>query len=227
LTRIKPVLPNPGPRSASRYPISQLLGLPYAILPNEAKKLDCIVAALCWRHIQCCWSGGSSAKRVRRRDEFPYWTWAGWAGAISWTDLLLMETWISSLLDTFRCELKDGTTVGLHQYILQRRSGHPYTWCALHFSVWLVPPDMISLHESSGPPCWKIGSFKWEVHISEFKGSPGEFLEAFRHGRLECLFVAKGDYNSFFLFLEPQGGSARRISAAEVMYFEDTHGVMY
>jgi hypothetical protein len=210
-------------RETWRYPISQLLGLPYAILPNEAKQVDCMVAALCWRHIECCWSGASSAKRIRRRAGFPAWTWAGWAGAISWTDLFTNNNMdLQSLVDHFQCELEDGTTIGLQQYTSQRRSRHPYTWFALRFSAWLVQPDMISLYESSNEaPCWSIGcSFSWELqlHISEFEGSPGEFLETLRNGLLECIFVAKGIYNSYFLILEPQGASSRRIGAAEVMY---------
>jgi hypothetical protein len=38
----------------SQYLIRLLLGLPYilpSMLPNEAKHIDYIVAALCWRHI--------------------------------------------------------------------------------------------------------------------------------------------------------------------------------
>jgi len=217
-------------RETSRYPISQLLGLPYAVLPNETEHVNWVVAALCWRHIECCWRGGGSVKQVRRRDGFPAGTWAGWAGAISWTDLFTNNNMdLQSLVDHFRCELEDGTTFGLHQYTSQRRSGQPYTWCALRFSAWLVRPDMISLYESPNEPAfWTIGcSFLWELqlHISEFEGSPGEFLKALRNGHLECIFVAKGIYNSYFLILKPHGGSARRIGAAEVMY--SSSGAVY
>jgi hypothetical protein len=75
----------------SKYPIKQVLGIPYllpSISPNGVTHLDCIVAALCWRHIECCWSGRGT---VKRRHEFPSWTWAGWAGAISWTDLFTFD----------------------------------------------------------------------------------------------------------------------------------------
>jgi hypothetical protein len=79
---------------------------------------------------------------------------------------------------------------------------------------------MISLYESSGLPCWKIASFEWELHISDFEGNPSEFLEVLKSSRLECIFVAKGNYNFYFLVLEPQGVSVRRLGVGEAIFSE-------
>jgi hypothetical protein len=80
---------------------------------------------------------------------------------------------------------------------------------------------VISLDESNGSPSWKIGRFEWELHISQFEGSPSEFLEALRNDRLECIFIGKGRYNSYFLVIEPQANSATRIGAGEALFFRD------
>ena len=67
----------------AKHPITQLLGIPYLqpfMKPNQYIHYDCVVAALCWRHIHC-WNGGSH--KTKRRNAFPTWTWAGWSGAVS------------------------------------------------------------------------------------------------------------------------------------------------
>jgi hypothetical protein len=66
------------------------------------------------------------------------------------------------------------------------------------------PPEAIELDESGIVPSWTMGSFKLDLHVSEFAGTPRDFLKAMRQGQLEFIFVAKGDYNSYFLVVEPE-----------------------
>lgn len=207
----------------AHFPIRQILGIPFicpSIFPEEKIHRDCVVAALCWRHIECCWMTGQV---VKRRKGFPSWTWAGWAGTVSWTDLFtdgIMD--VKSLVEEFRCELDDGTLIKLSHYNQWGRSDQNQKVSALRLSAWLVPPGMISLHGSETTPIWKLGSFKLELHISCFGGHPSQFLDAFNQGYLEVIFVGKGLYNSYFLVIKPHGSSATRIGAAEAIYFYDT-----
>jgi len=214
---------------AAKYPIKQLLGIPYLhpiVNPDRHIHLDCAVAALCWRHINC-WKGGTY--KTKRRTEFPSWTWAGWAGAVSWTDVFTGQQMdLSSLVDDFHCELEDGTIVTLPQHAAQSAYRQLPPPLAVRFSAWLVPPSMISLdsyHDSKKPPSWKIDSFPLELHMSEFEGCTSDFLESLRIGKLECIFVAKGWYNSYFLILEPGGRSPwdprRRVGVAEAIWYHD------
>jgi len=63
------------------------------------------------------------------------------------------------------------------------------------------------------------------VYMSEFEGDPSDFLECLRTGKLNCIFVAKGLFNSYFLIIEPEGKysrtSARRVGVAEVIWSKD------
>lgn len=207
----------------SKYPILHLEGIPYVspgIFIDGAVRLDSAVAGLCWRHVDCRWSG---RPEVRRRVEFPSWTWAGWAGAVSWTDLFTSKTMdVQCLVDDFRCEFQDGTIIPLRDHNIEQRSVGNRKTRVLRFSAWLVPPEMISLHTSNSTPAWKIGSFELQLHISAFEGEPKDFLEALKDGRVECFYAGKGLYNSYFLFVKPQGVYATRIGTGEAVYFHDS-----
>jgi len=130
---------------------------------------------------------------------------------------------LKSVVDDFHCELEDGTKFQLHDYSPQLHSDHVFINCTLKFSAWVVLPEMISLHESNGFPSWMIDSFIWDLHVSDFEGSPKQFLAALKNGRLQCIFLAKGDYNSYFLVIEEKGGFARRIGTGEALYYGNYH----
>ncbi|KAN0108802.1 Heterokaryon incompatibility protein (HET) domain containing protein [Hyaloscypha variabilis] len=203
---------------AAKYPITQLQGIPYlhpSVYPDQHTHLDCVVAGLCWRHIWC-WSGGRH--KVDRRAGFPSWSWAGWSGAVSWTDLFTFENMdLVSLVDNFRCELEDGMSMTLRDYTSQRTSRQLAAPSALRFSAWLVPPTMISLESSKKTTSWKIDEFRLELHMSEFEGNQRDFLESLKTAKLKCFFVAKGTYNSYFLIVDTSG---RRVGTAEAIWSE-------
>jgi hypothetical protein len=216
-----------------KCPISQIAGIPYlrpSVFSDETPSFDCLVAALCWRHIECCWSG---VGKIIRRPTFPSWTWAGWAGAASWTDLFTFEQMdLVSLVDDLECEMDDGTLVPLPVRQLEAGVGRLHNPQALHFSAWLIHPSMIKLNDSASPPEWWIGSLGLNLHVSEFDGSPRRFLEALVNGRVECVFIAKGLYNSYFLIIEPQRQcagqvrhSSRRIGSAEAIWHVGYRGI--
>ncbi|KAF2180773.1 hypothetical protein K469DRAFT_270263 [Zopfia rhizophila CBS 207.26] len=184
---------------------------------NNTTHLDCAIAGLCWRHVECCWTGSQT---IRRRTEFPSWTWAGWAGTVTWTNLFTAETMdIKSLVDGFHCEFEDGTTLDLHRYNMQQHVSRPCTPRALRLSAWRVPPRMISLHGSESAPQWKIAEFVPELHVSYFEGNPSAFLEALREGQLEFIWVGKGLFHSYFLVVELHGASATRIGVGEAIFY--------
>lgn len=205
---------------AAKYPITQVQGIPYvhpSVFPDQHTHLDCLVAGLCWRHIRC-WNGDSY--KVERRTGFPTWTWAGWSGAVSWTDLFTHDEMdLVSVVDNIRCELNDGTLMTLKQYTSQRSSHKLAAPSALRFSAWLVPPTMIWLDDSTEVISWKIGDFRLELHMSEFEGTTTCFVEHLKAGKLRCFFVARGRYNSYFLILDILG---RRTGVAEAIWSEDT-----
>ncbi|KAH8691708.1 heterokaryon incompatibility protein-domain-containing protein [Phaeosphaeriaceae sp. PMI808] len=209
----------------AKFSICQIKGLPYvnpSVFPKSTMHLDCFIAALCWRHIECCWTGHNP---IKRREQFPSWTWAGWAGSVSWTDLFTSEVMdLHSLVDLFCCELQDDTVVDFYQYNSGHGTGSQREPDGLQFYAWEIPPEMISFHHSNGLTLWEISSYELELHISEFNAGPKEFLEALIEGRIKCILVAKGQYNSYFLFIEPQDGFARRIGVGEAwFYWKNSH----
>ena len=211
--------------------MGHLTGIPY-VWPvpgfGPSKSVDCLIAGLCWRHLAGPWPGVKedspfprvvAQTRPRRRETFPSWTWAGWAGAVSWTDLFTHgEMDIISLVDDFRCELQQGhdggtittTTFSLPEYAKLRLTSNsvhdnekkPPDVSALRFRAWVCSPGMLTLIETSAGPRWSIAGYLLELHVSLFNGSPSEFLQAVRSGTIRCVFVAKGLYNSYFLMLE-------------------------
>lgn len=200
--------------------MGHLLGIPYVspvpFTPLQSTSLDCVIAGLCWSHLGSCWS--NSGQQPRRGDAFLSWSWASWAGAVSWTDLFTHDDMdIRSLVDSFRCELGNGAILSLSEYSELRliHDCEPPDVVALRFAAWLCPPDMLTLIERPAEPHWGIAGYKWELHLSLFGGSPREFLHAVKSGSLQCILIGGGLYNSFFLVLEKQGCSARRVGTGE------------
>jgi len=204
----------------SRFPVFHIEGIPYVSSTQFSDKtmhINSAIAGLCWRHIDSRWNG---SVRVRRREQLPSWTWAGWAGPVSWTDIFTSGTMdICSVVDNFRCEIADNTIIDLDQYHLHCVSGRQVNAVALHLSAWLVSPHMISLLGPDTSPIWKIDAFELNMHISLFDDGPAAFLTALRTGQAECYFVGKGTYNSYFLFTEPHGTSRVRIGTGEAIFF--------
>jgi hypothetical protein len=206
----------------TKYPLFHIQGIPFISPTIQTDEMECVnstIAGLCWRHINSCWSKRLS---VRRRAQFPSWTWAGWAGAVSWTDVFTFHVMdIKSLVDDFYCETDNQAIISLHELYQQCTDNQHISIIALHMSAWLVPPEMISLHGIEDDPAWKIGKFELQMHISIFHNSPSAFLAALRAREIDCYFVGKGLYNSYFLFLEPRGTAQLRIGTAEAIFFYD------
>lgn len=203
------------------WPIYRVQGVPYLLQPPPLN-LDSFVAGLCWRHIEGAWNLDGAA--VRRREGFPSWTWAGWAGTVSWTNLFSFNRMdIRSLTEDCRCELRGGEALGLEDYakhtdIRNRSNADPVDVVALCFTAWVCPAEAIMLAESAGGAMWSFWGFEADLHISAFDGSTHEFLQALQLGRIQCVLVGKGMYNSYFLVVENQGDSARRIGTVEVIW---------
>lgn len=69
--------------SKLEHPLTAICGIPYPAKWGDRILYCCW--ALTWIHTKSCWV---SSRRPRRRQQFPSWTWAGWAGAV--------ETWQES-----------------------------------------------------------------------------------------------------------------------------------
>ena len=80
---------------------------------------------------------------------------------------------------------------------------------------------MIALLSSNSNPAWKMGVFQLEMHVSLFDHEPMAFISALGTGQVECCFVGKGLYNSYFLLTVPCGTSRVRIGTAEAIFFHD------
>ncbi|KAK4100522.1 hypothetical protein N658DRAFT_507800 [Parathielavia hyrcaniae] len=196
--------------------IGHLMGIPYVSLASGSQGLvDYVIAGLCWRHLASRWRGSAAMAVPRRRNAFPSWSWAGWAGAVAWTIFFAicgME--IFSLVDGFRCELRDGHVLPFSEYAKLRSSSsdrEPPDVIALLFSAWLCPPEMFALSESPAGPFWGIAGYEWELYLSLFGGSPRDFLDALKSGSVQCILIGEGLIHSYFLVLEGEGPLMRRI----------------
>ncbi|KAF7540469.1 hypothetical protein G7054_g1300 [Neopestalotiopsis clavispora] len=72
-------------------PLLQHWAIPYPHASHKLDPLHALAEALSWRHKYSCWDDDAS-KRPRRREEFPSWSWVGWASEIVYpTKDTLME----------------------------------------------------------------------------------------------------------------------------------------
>ena len=197
-----------------KHRVINLLGIPY-LPPSSpgALSTNYFVGSLAWRHFGG-WMKGLSD--IRRRESFPSWTWAGWAGDVRWDK----PDNIVSTIDNLRCELDDGSLVELRRY----EGGRVVK--ALRFDAFRVPPELISLRTSDRVRLGRIAGFKLDVDISISDLNPEEFQRALATGHLFCIFIAQSESTYYFLFLEFCADSASRIGVGRV-YSYDNHYKRY
>ncbi|KEY74507.1 hypothetical protein S7711_10023 [Stachybotrys chartarum IBT 7711] len=125
----------------SRPQVSYLLGIPYVPSPSDAgleEKYFCY--GLSWFHR----SGSTS----RRRNCFPSWTWAGWAGTVTWMTFRYDgERATRPKARRFHFESREGKPVPAAYYLNEfNPATHPLggTDATLCFEAQLIPPKLFS-----------------------------------------------------------------------------------
>lgn len=208
-----------------------IFGIPY-IHSSLGSPTDVayMIHNLCWRH--------KGHQTPRRRPQFPSWTWAAWAGAVSWEEL----GGVSGKRSNVRCIQfeEDGETMSLENYLRAwkpNRCLEAWLKLAICFKAQLVPSSAFSMHQA-GQPYPKNGCFEKDLARNELPSSwsncltrvgnsvawhdlhlqgrgPLDFIENIERDHWSCFWLGDCTYgkcNHFFLVVEwIANGSAQRI----------------
>ncbi|CAG9994492.1 unnamed protein product [Clonostachys byssicola] len=169
-------------------PTLNLCGLPYVALSSaddEAVGMY-LTAALCWYHLV--------STSVRRRCEFPSWTWAGWAGRIRSIRLYRAQRWVSKTRDIL-LEDEGGHRHPATQYLQAGTHSHyPDTANAVTLTVREVPVTLFSTggDTDSWGDCTVAGHRLLVKGVQPPAHTPSSFLERLETHAWSCLLL--GDY---------------------------------
>ncbi|KAK1448740.1 hypothetical protein CMEL01_08055 [Colletotrichum melonis] len=205
-------------------PILNFVGLPYSPV-KENKELigPYCFAALSWCH--------EHKVNPRRREFFPSWTWAGWAGAIHWICYPYLDSSesLSPFMRGLQFESENGMLSTACNYL---QLGQESELCpdtrsavAIHFETPLLSASLFCVNsnesKSSGWAELTIGGHKLSMTDRKTPtASPFDFLERLKNGQWGCLML--GIYESrrnairemYLLIIEWQGGhTATRVGA--------------
>ncbi|RSM04341.1 hypothetical protein CEP52_006941 [Fusarium oligoseptatum] len=169
-------------------PTLHLCGLPYVALgstDDEAVGMY-LTASLCWYHL--------ASSSVRRRREFPSWTWAGWAGSITSIRLYEAQHWIPRAREIL-LEDKGGQIHPAAQYLqTSRQSRGPDSASAVILTALEVPATLFFTagDTDSWSDCTVAGHSLFVEGVQLPTTTPSVFLERIKTKAWSCLLL--GDY---------------------------------
>ncbi|KAF4996593.1 hypothetical protein FDECE_12362 [Fusarium decemcellulare] len=171
-------------------PTLHLCGLPYVALgstDDEAVGMY-LTASLCWYHL--------ASSSIRRRCEFPSWTWAGWAGPIRSIRLYKAQRWVPRAHEIL-LEDKGGHIHPAAQYLQTGRHPHgPDSASAVSLTAQEVPATLFSTagDTDSWSDCTVAGHCLFVEGVQLPTATPSVFLERLKTKAWSCLLL--GDYRS-------------------------------
>lgn len=190
-------------------PIQAIWGLPY---PSKTKKIarnSNFCWALAWRHSHGCWEDATS-RRPRRRQNFPSWTWAGWAGAVQvenashrWS--VATENCVLSVACGDRAKDRENLKA-----LDCTSSGSKYR--VLRLLAKALPPEHFSCRASRGQEEGKMGRWTFGEHKAEWFPSRAGLSEAQLAQELRdveqwrCIWICCVDDVGFGMLLERNKG---------------------
>ncbi|KAF5617813.1 tol [Fusarium sp. NRRL 52700] len=172
----------------SMPPTLHLWGLPYVALSStddEAVEMY-LTASLCWYHL--------ASSSIRRRCEFPSWTWVGWAGPIRSIRLYEAQRWVPRTREIL-LEDKGGHIHPAAQYLQNGTNSHgPDSVGAVSLTAREVPATFVSTTggTDSWSDCTVAGHGLLVEGVQLPTATPSIFLERLRTNAWSCLLL--GDY---------------------------------
>lgn len=169
-------------------PTLHLCGLPYVALGSTDDKAVgmYLTASLCWYHL--------ASSSIRRRCEFPSWTWAGWAGPIRSIRLYQAQRWVPRAREIL-LEDKGGHIHPAAQYLQTGRHSHgPDSAGAVSLTAREVPATLFSTvgDTDSWSDCTVVGHRLLVEGVQLPTATPSVFLERLKSNAWSCLLL--GDY---------------------------------
>lgn len=187
--------------SKLKQPVNAIWGVPYPAESQGREEISCFCWALTWSHTQNCWE---SSRGPRRRQQFPSWTWAGWAGSVQFKQrsgkLFLVKIFygIKSVLfgddgnETWELSRLNHSTPESKCRVLQLLAKAP-------------PPSLFSCHHTEdGKTSWTFAQYKAELFSSRSSVLTGQFVQELMDvKRWRCIWICSVLKSSFVMLLEP------------------------
>jgi len=207
--------------SKMTQPVLAIWGLPYP--PSTEKRIDSFVRGLTWFHSQSCWE---NTQRPRRRQGFPSWSWAGWAGEVHFSIHLpngmamsVLQSGITNIAfkdknnKTAKLEALDIVALEKHDFSLLRLQAKP-----LPLPIWF---DYRSIELEYRLMPWKFGGAHSNLYLSQgpvTRAQLAQELNSDTHA-WRCIWICSINRNSFamLLNLNPETGAWVRVG---MIWFE-------
>lgn len=186
--------------SKHKHPINAIWGVPYVAQVGQEEERDSYFAGtLAWSHAQ---SGRGSANQPRRREAFPSWTWAGWAGTVQtngmeyrW-DLKVYKNALESVRFGRHDDATDLNSLTLTTLESECR--------VLHLLARALPPSLfVCKTATKGKMSWTFGECQAELVSSRDRLLEAQLAREMGHmGRWRCIWICSKSIDSYAMVLE-------------------------
>lgn len=178
-----------------RPPVRNIFGIPF-LHPRDVATPSCnylqmLLAGLSWRHKP---TPGSTP---RRRQEFPSWSWAGWAGPVVWPSrthyAAILNDGTAAVLDTVRLQLEDGIVANISELDFRTEDQALRRPRALFLDTVALPRDALVFDQDSDMLRLQHGG-EVKLYPSKKGLTPSKAFKRFNSGRYEAIrLVTLGD----------------------------------
>src|ERR1700722_19076064 len=145
-----------------------------------------------WTHTK---SLQNKSHRPRRRNKFPSWSWAGWAGEVEFEYGNGTWRFIRSLLHSVRLELESTHMVEhVDNFFPTSEINNPKFQLprALHLDVWVVAPEAFALEiNTSSKAHLRVGRYNTHLSLLQDLEGPTRLLEGISSRQLECIVLGE------------------------------------
>lgn len=206
-------------------PVRNISGIPF-LHPRDVARPSCdylqiLMAGLSWRHKI------RPGPAPRRRQKFPSWSWAGWAGSVVWpprssyADILKQGT--ATWLDAVRLQFEDGSTARIFSDLDFRTDDqtvrHPL---ALFLDTVALRRDALAFDQDTDTLRLQSGG-NLKLYPSKEELTPAKAFKRLQSGRYEAIRLVTLDDDVYLLLVKRYRSSYYRIGLMTTKSFFMLH----
>ncbi|RDW63367.1 hypothetical protein BP6252_10912 [Coleophoma cylindrospora] len=199
-----------------RHPYLHIWGIPYPSSLGFREVCNYLVDGLSWVHTRDCWD---STAAPRRRAGFPSWSWAGWAGKVSFplhTGSGDDKLWFDSAIQAVTFEDESGRILGFAQIAgrisVETSQSSPQV---LILKAPILPSSAFSYDPETNQ--WTIFNEPAQLNLSQGPTSPSDFYRELQQGgRWQCILTGTWLRSTFIMVLQSRGSIMSRAGIFQI-----------
>lgn len=205
-----------------RHPYLHIWGMPYPSFvgytrPDSKRSIHYFANSLVWIHAE---DRKESMAKLRRRANFPSWSWAGWAGKVSFppnNGSADDKLWFNSVIKAVSFECESGEILDFYQMVHKplldtTRASFPRV---LILKATVLSSSIFSYDDKMDR--WYIFNRSAQLYLSQGPINSSVFFRELKEGgRWQCIFIGYWLRDTFVMILESHKGFMSRAGIFQI-----------